>query len=141
MNRLSLAVAASLAVSILHCAPVCADDLMQIYQEAERNDPALAAARANFEATKEAVPQARSALLPNVSLTGALNANNYDASIHSDPRVDIKRDFWFGGLTVSVAQPLYRYANTVALSVAKKEVEQSDYSLAAAQQDLILRVA
>jgi outer membrane protein len=141
MNRLSFAVAASLAASVLHCAPVLADDLMQIYQEAERNDPALAAARANFEATKEAVPQARSALLPNVSVTGALNANNYDASIHSDPRVDVKRDFWFGGLTVSVAQPLYRYANTVAYSEAKKQVEQSDYTLAAAQQDLILRVA
>ena len=32
---------------------------MQIYREAQQNDPALAAARAQWEATQERVPQAR----------------------------------------------------------------------------------
>ncbi len=141
MIRLSFVIAASLVASLLHCAPVSAEDLMQIYQEAERNDPALAAARANYQATKEAVPQARAGLLPNVSVTGAVNANNYDASIHTDPRVDVNRNFWFGDLAVSASQPLYRKANQVAVSEANKQVEQADYTLEAAKQDLMLRVA
>ena len=141
MIRLSIVIAASLVASLLHCAPVSAEDLMQIYQEAERNDPALAAARANYQATKEAVPQARAGLLPNVSVTGAVNANNYDASIHTDPRVDVNRNFWFGDLAVSASQPLYRKANQVAVSEANKQVEQADYTLEAAKQDLMLRVA
>ena len=141
MIRLSIVIAASLVASLLHCAPVSAEDLMQIYREAERNDPALAAARANYQATKEAVPQARAGLLPNVSVTGAVNANNYDASIHTDPRGDVNRNFWSADLAVSASQPLYRKANQVAVSEANKQVEQADYTLEAAKQDLMLRVA
>jgi outer membrane protein len=42
---------------------------------------------------------------------------------------------------VSASQPLYRYANKVALDQARDQVEQSDYTLQSARQDLILRVA
>ena len=50
--------------------PVAAEDLMQVYREAQQNDPSLAAARSNWAATQERVPQARSALLPNVAAGG-----------------------------------------------------------------------
>ncbi len=40
------------------------EDLLQIYREAQKSDPAIAAARSQWEATQERVPQARSALLP-----------------------------------------------------------------------------
>ena len=141
MIRLSSAIAASLLAVALNCAPVAAEDLIQVYREAERSDPTLAAARASYQATREAVPQARAGLLPSVSVSAALNANNYDASIHGDPRVDVNRSFWFGGLGVSASQPLYRKANQIALSEADKQVEQADYTLEAAKQDLMLRVA
>jgi outer membrane protein len=141
MIRPMTVLAAALVAAALHCASAAGEDLLQIYQDAERNDPTLAGARANYAATKEAVPQARAGLLPNVSVTGALNANSYDASVHSNPATDINRGFWFGGLTVSASQPLYRYANTVALSEANQQVEQADDTLEAAQQDLVLRVA
>jgi outer membrane protein TolC len=48
-----------------------AEDLMQVYREAQQNDPAIAAARANWEATQERVPQARAGLLPNVALSAS----------------------------------------------------------------------
>lgn len=133
--------AAVLAAGLVAAAPVRAEDLLQVYQEADQNDPTLAAARANYQATLEVVPQARSALLPNVDLSAQANVNRYDASIFSDPRVNIDRNFGFGGLTVSASQPLYRYANRVALSEAGKQAEQADYTLKAAQQDLMLRVS
>jgi outer membrane protein len=118
------------------------EDLLQIYREARQNDPTLAAARANWEALQERLPQARSFLLPNVNLTAAANANVYDARLHSNPAVDINgRGFAFGSATVSASQPLYRYANKVAVDQARDQVEQSDFTLESARQDLILRVA
>jgi len=141
MIRSSPLVPAVFALSLAIAAPVAAEDLIQIYREAQRSDPALAAARANWDATQERVPQARAGLLPNVSLSASANANAFGASINSDPHVNINRTFGFGGLTVSASQPLYRYANEVAYSQAVQVVEQADYTFASAKQDLILRVA
>ena len=71
MIRPMTVLAIALVAAALHCAPAAGEDLLQIYRDAERNDPTLAGARANYAATKEAVPQARAGLLPNVSVTGA----------------------------------------------------------------------
>ena len=49
--------------------PARAEDLMQIYREAVSNDPAIASAQANWQATQEAVPQARAGLLPQDKLS------------------------------------------------------------------------
>ena len=95
---------------------------MDIYRDAQRSDPTVAAARANWEATQERVPQARAGLLPNVALSASVNANYFGTDINSTPHVTIDRNFGFGGLTVSAAQPLYRYANTVAYSEAVQQV-------------------
>ena len=137
----SMSVRAALLAASLAAAPAAAEDLMQIYREAQRNDPALAAARANWEATQERVPQARAGLLPNVSLSVSANANYFGTNVDSTPRVTLNRGFGAGGLTVSASQPLYRYANEVAYSQAVQQVEQADFTLASAKQDLILRVA
>ena len=118
-----------------------AEDLLQIYREAQKSDPALAAARSQWEATQERVPQARSALLPNVALTGSGTYNNYDATLRTDPKVQVSANYAQGNLTFSASQPLYRPQNTVALSQARESVAQSDYILAIAQQDLIIRTA
>ena len=141
MTRSPTVFAAALALALW--LPPCAasEDLMEIYREAQRNDPALAAARANWEATQERVPQARAGLLPNVSLSASANGNYFGTNVDSNPRVNVDRGFAASGLTVSASQPLYRYANQVAYSQAVQQVEQADYTLALARQDLILRVA
>src|SRR5690242_13540871 len=140
MIRNVLATASAVAALIVS-APSAAEDLMQIYREAHQNDPAIAAARANWEATQERVPQARAGLLPNVALSASANANYFGTNLDSDPHVGINRNFGLGGLTVSASQPLYRYANSVAYSQAVEQVRQADYTLEAAKEDLILRVA
>ena len=87
------------------------------------------------------MPQARAGLLPNVTASVSANGNYFGADANSDPHTKVDRSFGIGGLTVSAAQPLYRYANTVAYSEAVQQVKQADYTLASAKQDLILRVA
>lgn len=114
---------------------------MDVYRAAQQNDPTVAAARANRQATQENVPQARAGLLPNVALSAQANGNYFGADANSDPHVSVNRSFGLGGLTVSAAQPLYRYANTVAYSEAEQQARQADYTLESARQDLILRVA
>src|SRR6188472_250491 len=141
MTRSPTVFAAALALALW--LPPCAasEDLMAIYREAQRSDPALAAARANWEATQERDPQARAGLLPNVSLSASANGNYFGTNVDTNPRVNVDRGFAASGLTVSASQPLYRYANQVAYSQAVQQVEQADYTLALARQDLILRVA
>ena len=137
LSTLAFAAALLLTMSI----DADAEDLIQVYREALLHDPALAAARANWQATQERVPQARAGLLPNVTLSASTNANYFGTDVDSDPRVTVNRSFGLAGLTVSAAQPLYRYANQVAYSQAVQQVEQADFTLASARQDLILRVA
>ncbi|MEP7181006.1 MAG: TolC family outer membrane protein [Betaproteobacteria bacterium] len=142
MKRKPLALAVLLASGLAAAAGTAVgEDLLQIYREAQRSDPAIAAARANWQATQEKLPQARAGLLPVVSAAGTANANIYDATIRSDPRVDTSRNYGFGSLSVSASQPLFRYQNLVAYDQAKQTVAQSEFALATAQQELILRVA
>lgn len=117
------------------------EDLLQVYREAQKSDPTLAAARAGWEATQERVPQARAGLLPNVVLAGSANVNNIDLNVHANPGINTNRTFNQGGLTFSASQPLYRPQNVVLLGQAKEQVSQADFTLAIAQQDMILRTA
>ncbi len=132
---------AACLVVALAAHPASGEDLLQVYREAQKGDPSLAAARASWEATQERVPQARAGLLPNVALSGAANTNNVDVTVRSEPSVNTNRSFNQGGLTFSASQPLYRPQNVLALGQAKEQVTQADYTLAIAQQDLILRTA
>jgi outer membrane protein len=137
---LALAVSAGLGLAAL-AGSAAGEDLMQIYREALRNDPAIAAAKAQWEASQEKLPQARAGLLPSASLSASANVNNYDLTIKSEPRQELNRNFGFAGATVSAAQPLYRQQNIIAYDQAKAFVSQSDYALSVAEQDLIIRVA
>jgi outer membrane protein len=118
-----------------------AEDLLQIYRDALANDPTLASARATWQATQEAVPQARAGLLPSVTLVGNANRQNFYEKLHTDPSVSVTENFPAYNYTVSASQPLYRKQNLVALDQAKQTIGQSDYVLASVRQDLIVRVA
>jgi len=117
------------------------EDLLQIYREAQASDPQLAAARANWGATQERVPQARAGLLPSVTLGSAANINSSESTFRTDPKIRNNNEYSQFGFTVSASQPLYRAQSVVTLAQAQEQVAQSDYSLAISQQDLILRTA
>jgi outer membrane protein len=121
--------------------PAVAEDLMQIYREAQANDPTIAAAKAQWVATQERAPIALAGLLPAASLNGGVNANNYDATIKSDPPTDVNRSFNQYNATISASQPLFRWQNKIAYDQAKEVVAQAEYVLNSAQQDLIVKVA
>ncbi|MCL4763250.1 MAG: TolC family outer membrane protein [Burkholderiales bacterium] len=137
LRQLALVVPLAIAAA---AGPAAGEDLMQIYRDAQQNDPVLAAARANWAATQERVPQARAGLLPSVGLSGSANAADGRTSVRSDPRTVSANSYGNAGFTISASQPLYRQQNLVALDQAQRIVEQADYALAVSQQELIIRV-
>jgi outer membrane protein len=127
------------ALTVLQSQAASAADLVDVYQLALRNDPDIAAARANREATLEEQPLARSQLLPSVSLIG--DADYTWRDVRDSPLGRYDEDFPRGAASVQLVQPLYRKDRLIRLEQAEDQVEQADVDLEAAEQDLILRVA
>ena len=137
-----LAIACPLALGLASLAPpAIGEDLVDIYREALRADPAIAAAQANWVATQEKAPQARAGLLPFVSGTASGNVYTFDQNIRGDTTLDVNRNFRQYNAIVSASQPLFRYQNLVLYDQSKQQVTQADFVLSSAQQDLIVRVA
>ncbi|MCF5511943.1 TolC family protein, partial [Pseudomonas sp. PA-3-6H] len=140
LRKLSLAVAVSCATNGLVWAaeaPLSANtDLVSVYQEAAHNNADLAAARAQYGAQKEVVPQARAGLLPNLS-AGA-DSNNVRTQI-DQPAATANRDAHSWRATLS--QPLFRADRWFQLQAAQAVNEQASLQLSASEQNLILQSA
>lgn len=140
LRKLSLAVAVSCATNGLVWAaeaPLSAKtDLVSVYQEAVNNNADLAAARAQYGAQKEVVPQARAGLLPNLS-AGA-DSNNVRTQI-DQPAATVNRDAHSWRATLS--QPLFRADRWFQLQAAEAVNEQASLQLSATEQNLILQSA
>src|SRR3990172_3884097 len=92
--------------------PAYAADLLGAYRQALENDANFLAARANAEATREAVPQARAGLLPNLSFSGSRTKNNTDITQNTilGPRTS-HSDYVAEGQNLTLRQPPYRRAD------------------------------
>lgn len=134
-----LAVAALAA--LFAAAPASASDLLQIYREALSNDQQFAAARANTEAGREKLPQARAAILPNIALSANTNWNDNEYTRRVTPTTTSNLKYNSNGYAVTLSQPLFNWQAWVAYDEAKLLVAQSEAQLVQSRQDLILRVA
>ena len=107
LRKLSLALAVSCASNGMAWAaeaPLSTKtDLVSVYQEAVDNNADIAAARAQYGAQKEVVPQARAGLLPNLS-AGA-NMNDTRTAL-DQPSVTSNRSGTVYQATLS--QPIFR---------------------------------
>ncbi len=130
-------VAALLATSLYagFPAPSFALDLLQAWRDALPNDAQVAAARAQLEATRERVPQARSLLLPAVGASAAMNRVNTDTNILPTRR------FTSESYAIQLTVPLLSLPETEAWEQSKLAVGIGEAQYALAQQDLIVRVS
>ena len=134
---IALAAAGASATSL-----AAATDLATVLNEALNNDPVFGSARFTEQAGAEAEPQARAALLPNVSLSASLNETRYHlVSDAPDIQPSFVQTFTSWGPTLQVALPLYRAQLWDSLSQSKLSVRQSELQFAQAREDLIVRVA
>lgn len=121
--------------------PLVAADLLQVYRDAQANDPTFAAARASLEAGREKGPQGLAGLLPSASASANTAWNENEISSRSGALPPSKPKFNSNGYTLTLSQPLFRWQNWVAYNQAKLQVVQAEANFAQAQQDLVLRTA
>lgn len=126
-------------VTVICCTsvPVSAMDLGQAWQLALNHDATYAAARAQYRASMQKLPQARAGLLPQVdgSLTGA-----YIDSRATGPLNQVynsSRSAW----TLSLTQPIFNWSAIQTYEQSKLVVASAEVLLQLAYQDLILRVS
>ncbi|MGH8353819.1 MAG: TolC family protein, partial [Pseudomonas sp.] len=111
-------------------------DLITVYQEAASNNADLAAARADYQARREVVPQARAGLLPNLSAGATLN----DTRTRLDqPSATLSRSGT--AYQANLSQPLFRADRWFQLQAAEASSEQAALELSATEQNLILQSA
>jgi outer membrane protein len=113
-------------------------DLLQVYKEALANDAVYASARATLSAGQERTTQGRAGLLPTVGVGGSYTRFNGDVSVAG---LDSSRSSTSRGYTISLAQPLFRWANWEQYQQGKLSVAASEAQFAQAEQDLIVRVS
>ena len=162
MNR-----AATLALVLL-ALPLAAPakDLIGVFEDAVHNDPVIRQADANRLAARESKPQALSALLPQLNGTAGItrdHSSGFQSQIFevasSDPtcvanpslpqcqphlavtRTADQIDNTIQQWALNLRQNVFSWSNWMALKAASREVAQAEANYAAAEQQLILRVA
>ncbi len=113
-------------------------DLVSVYQQAVNNNADLAAARAQFRARQEIVPQARAGLLPNLSAGAELSDTETDVDT-SRGSASLSRSG--AAYQATLSQPIFRADRWFQLKAAEAVSEQAAIEYSIAEQDLILQSA
>ena len=115
-----------------------AEDLFTVYQHAKESDPQISAAEAGYLATLEKGPQALADSRAKLTLSGSASyrgARNWSETSNNNTSTVS------GSYSLNLSKPLYRPQIKEAIIQANILIAQSEESLLAEQQNLILRVA
>lgn len=140
--RAAAALAGGLALSLL-AAPAAALDLLDSYRLALRNDARHQASIAQAAASREALPQARAQLMPNVSASLARSRNSTDRQaldIFGRPSRE-NFDYISSNYVLSLRQPVFRMYNFALYRQAQRQVDGAEATLDRSLQDLLVRLA
>lgn len=117
-------------------------DLLGAYQRALTNDANYLAARATAESAREAIPQARAGLLPNIAYSN--NRSNNGTTQNSETILGPKRyeyDYLAKSESLGLRQPLLRVDRIVQLGQAESQVAAAEATLEKEEQALAVRLA
>jgi outer membrane protein len=129
-----------------------ANELLNVYDLAQKNDATLQAAEAFHDASIEARPQARAALLPNVvgtygynkqDVTGTTTQAGFDQTTGQVVVASVPADQSFTDkpLTVSLRQTLFDWGAFQRYFSSGDQVSLAETNFRSAKQNLVLRVA
>ena len=124
------------------------ENLMDIYTDAKDGDPVVGAAKANYRALKESVPQARSQLLPSLSAGGSTTKSEMDfpGATDSNPfsptfgQTLPGQAYNENGWNAQLRQSIINISNWTNLKSAQSSVKAARFDLQATEQELIVRV-
>jgi outer membrane protein len=144
---------AGLALVLLACSGgACAKDLMGVFQDALQADPVIRQADATRLASREARPQAWSAVLPQINGTASTTRDHaagfQDQIVQLTPTSPVTvvpygqvADTTTNQWALNLRENLFSWGNWMSLKAASAEVAQAEATYQAAEQNLILRVA
>ena len=115
--------------------------LLDVYTIAKSQDTELLEAEANYFANSQARPIARSALLPQVSLSAETSSNSVKTKGQTFGIGSTDANFNSHGYSLELTQSLYNRSFYVQLRQAKNTVAKARVQLDSSKQDLIIRVA
>ena len=118
-----------------------AADLVDIYRQALENDPIFKAAYSTFMANAEAIPQARSALLPQLTLGAQTGSNAFNVDVPGTNGLNGTQYYNSNQLKVNASQAIFNYQVWAKVQQAKASVKAAHATFNNAAQDLILRTA
>ncbi|MBL8260131.1 MAG: TolC family outer membrane protein [Candidatus Competibacteraceae bacterium] len=116
--------------------PAWAEDLLRVYRQAQDSDPVLKAATASRDATREAKPQARALLLPNMGVTADQGYRFGTEGVAPAPSTAHSHTY-----AISLVQPLYNRGHRVRQRLAEATVDRSEVDLGNVRNELVLRVS
>ena len=124
-----------LLLVIFSCGYLSSENLLDIYNEALKNDPTFRAAEYSYLADKEIVVQGRAALLPSITLSGSTNWNEY---YQNDK---LQQNYNSFSKSARVSQPLFRLDSWFNFKRSKSLTDASEAEFAYEQQNLLVRTA
>ncbi len=122
-------------LGLLTSLPAAAENLLEIYQLAQQNDPVFRAAEQEFFATREALNQSRALFLPVLTLSGSYERIYQDYSTIGETNYNSKK---YG---LSLRQAIFRSDYFAQYRQADLQVAQASARFNSAAQELIVRVA
>ena len=117
-----------------------AASLVQVYRQAQLQDPTFQQAEATWMAARENLPIAQAAYLPQLALTGAAQENYTDNSpVQSQTNTNgSSRSYSYG---ITLTQPIFNVSSWMAIRSARAQVKAAFATYNAAAQDLMVRTA
>jgi outer membrane protein len=151
IKKTSLLLACTVAALLLSATAARAENLLEVYGDAVRNDPTVREAEARRMAALELKPQARALLLPQVQFTGQVLTRQSDGAQVFNQRLDdgtvrpiqsnqeTDSDAW--NYQAELRQSLFRWDQWQQLKRADGQVAVAEATYRSAQQNLLVRVS
>lgn len=111
-----------------------AENLLDVYWVAEKQEPTLRSAEANRQAARERHKQSIANLLPQADLTANASSTNLEYGPFSFDNSSV-------GYGLSLTQPIYHHDSYKQMSQTRSGIAQSDLQFEAAQRNLMIRVS
>jgi len=138
-RRLALRLVLAIAAVSLPCTAY-ADSLLEMFKLARQADPKFKAAQADARASGTAIDQARAGFLPTARYDNEQTDSRQRVMRSSNPIFGAGLStFPTDNQTLSITQPLFRKDVIERFYQARAVVRQANFTLLAAEQDLLLR--
>jgi outer membrane protein len=130
-----------LTAMLLLCVPsvLHAENLMDIYEKALRNDPIIKQTEAKRSAAGESKNQGLARFFPNVAAVGSSSREWLNTESGTFRGSSTFQEYWNHTLSLNLSQPIFHWDHWVQLSQSDNQIAQAEAAYQAELQKLIVR--